>query len=187
MSLVKCPDCGNDVSTRAATCPQCGAPVANAQQSAKDEPDPSLPVDTPAYMAKSSEVSDPQARGLKQTEVLILVLTVIAVIYGLSAGYSPSGERPTTSTATIAPGREARLSMGLMFTTESALAEARDASDHKRQIVALTMAGHVIGVDPGTRVSILDSSVWNDSYKIRILEGEMIGRTGYVPRSAVTP
>ncbi|HEY8132187.1 MAG TPA: zinc-ribbon domain-containing protein, partial [Thermoanaerobaculia bacterium] len=28
MALVKCPDCGRDVSTAAATCPQCGRPMA---------------------------------------------------------------------------------------------------------------------------------------------------------------
>ncbi|MDR1855467.1 MAG: zinc-ribbon domain-containing protein [Azoarcus sp.] len=27
MALIKCPECGNDVSTEAATCPKCGAPI----------------------------------------------------------------------------------------------------------------------------------------------------------------
>ncbi len=27
MSLIKCPDCGKDVSTRDASCPHCGAPL----------------------------------------------------------------------------------------------------------------------------------------------------------------
>jgi len=27
MSLIKCPDCGNDVSDHAATCPKCGYPI----------------------------------------------------------------------------------------------------------------------------------------------------------------
>ena len=29
MALLKCPDCGRDVSTEAATCPQCGRPTAS--------------------------------------------------------------------------------------------------------------------------------------------------------------
>ena len=34
MALVKCPDCGRDVSQRAPTCPGCGAPIANAPSAA---------------------------------------------------------------------------------------------------------------------------------------------------------
>ncbi len=29
MALIRCPECGNQVSTVAASCPQCGAPVAS--------------------------------------------------------------------------------------------------------------------------------------------------------------
>lgn len=30
MSLITCPECGGDISDKAATCPHCGAPVARA-------------------------------------------------------------------------------------------------------------------------------------------------------------
>jgi RNA polymerase subunit RPABC4/transcription elongation factor Spt4 len=33
MGLVQCPDCGNEVSTRAAACPKCGGPVQATAQS----------------------------------------------------------------------------------------------------------------------------------------------------------
>ncbi len=29
MALIKCPECGNEVSTVAASCPKCGAPIAS--------------------------------------------------------------------------------------------------------------------------------------------------------------
>jgi uncharacterized OB-fold protein len=35
MALIKCPECGNQVSNTAATCPHCGAPVAAAAIEAK--------------------------------------------------------------------------------------------------------------------------------------------------------
>jgi uncharacterized membrane protein YvbJ len=35
MALIKCPECGNQVSNTAATCPHCGAPVAAAAVEAK--------------------------------------------------------------------------------------------------------------------------------------------------------
>ena len=34
MSTIQCEDCGHTVSTRAAACPACGAPVAEARQQA---------------------------------------------------------------------------------------------------------------------------------------------------------
>ena len=30
MALIKCPECGNNVSTKAVACPHCGAPIASA-------------------------------------------------------------------------------------------------------------------------------------------------------------
>lgn len=35
MSLIKCPDCGKDVSDKASACPSCGAPIAAAEHDAK--------------------------------------------------------------------------------------------------------------------------------------------------------
>jgi len=32
MSLVKCPDCGNDLSTSATACPRCGRPTAAGER-----------------------------------------------------------------------------------------------------------------------------------------------------------
>jgi uncharacterized membrane protein YvbJ len=31
MALITCPDCGNQVSSRAASCPKCGAPVQSSE------------------------------------------------------------------------------------------------------------------------------------------------------------
>jgi len=38
MPLVKCPDCGREVSTRAPTCPQCGASIASEVEKDRREP-----------------------------------------------------------------------------------------------------------------------------------------------------
>jgi len=32
MALINCPDCGNQVSDRAPTCPKCGAPIAGREE-----------------------------------------------------------------------------------------------------------------------------------------------------------
>ena len=42
MALIKCEDCGRDVSDRAPACPNCGAPVAAAEESAAKPQDVSV-------------------------------------------------------------------------------------------------------------------------------------------------
>jgi len=41
MALIKCPECNNDVSTRAGSCPKCGCPLPAEQDRTKQEPPPS--------------------------------------------------------------------------------------------------------------------------------------------------
>jgi hypothetical protein len=38
MALIKCPDCGSDVSTEAPACPKCGRPIAPVKKSSKGIP-----------------------------------------------------------------------------------------------------------------------------------------------------
>ena len=35
MALIKCPECGKQISDRAASCPNCGCPIGNAPTSIK--------------------------------------------------------------------------------------------------------------------------------------------------------
>ena len=37
-ALLKCPDCGNTVSSRATACPKCGCPVTQMQQAPENAP-----------------------------------------------------------------------------------------------------------------------------------------------------
>ena len=73
MALVKCPECGNQVSTAAASCPKCGAPIASPG------------IHTP--LATVQRTSKPlKAQGCLSTVVIFIGLAV------LGAG-SPSGNR----------------------------------------------------------------------------------------------
>ena len=47
MALIKCPECGNEVSSIAASCPKCGYPIASNFQNNIEKPQtpfPTLPV-----------------------------------------------------------------------------------------------------------------------------------------------
>lgn len=64
MSLMKCSECGKDVSTQAATCPNCGAPVVIAP----DAP----PIDKAA-----------EDRSSKQMKRILLFFAIAVIIFGI--------------------------------------------------------------------------------------------------------
>ena len=78
------------------------------------------------------------------------------------------------------------MSQQVIFLTKQAIDEARSVGDNKRALVAMAMGGQMIGVDAGTRVVIVDYE-GSGIYRIRVLEGQMIGRTGYVPKGFLGP
>lgn len=42
MALIKCPECGKEVSSRAISCPNCGCPISNTQSTATATNQPSI-------------------------------------------------------------------------------------------------------------------------------------------------
>src|ERR1019366_7228907 len=48
MALIKCPECGKDVSTRAAACPNCGYPISSTRQGLPAESTGNSPLQSPA-------------------------------------------------------------------------------------------------------------------------------------------
>jgi hypothetical protein len=85
MALMKCKECGNDVSTSASVCPKCGAPVVLAPGAAKRI-----------------------AKGVGYAFAGLIVLTVIGTIVGgkkpesAAAGYVPVGTPQPAQAATPA-------------------------------------------------------------------------------------
>jgi hypothetical protein len=53
MALIKCPECGKDVSTRAAACPNCGYPISTAQQEPSAQSSDIPPPQSPAAPAST--------------------------------------------------------------------------------------------------------------------------------------
>ena len=89
MALIKCPECGKDVSTAAANCPHCGFPlnkeVVNVEEkvTVKDNPAPINSVWVNSYKNKCNTV--------KITWTLIFVLVLIILIIVGSASFSGRG------------------------------------------------------------------------------------------------
>jgi hypothetical protein len=228
MSLVRCADCGNDVSTRALTCPRCGAPndgyaAKPSSQTPYDErftaaPDgvrrrrplgsKDQPPSRPAYFANEAaspnrariQIEQHDEGSLKTPAYLrdrqppsrkgvIVGLAILFVPLALLMVLFTPGTRPGDPSATtrnrLGVGHEAKVTQSIIFVSERALSEARDAGNNRRALAAMALGGQMIGVEVGTRVVILATAT-GDAYLVRVIEGEMTGRSGYVPRSFLT-
>src|SRR5690242_5251969 len=85
MPLIRCPDCGNDVSTRATTCPKCGAPVAalGATLGSVPSPQPKHEFewdDDPSSPAVLPRVAREEKSVLDQYFPIFLALFLVAVV-----------------------------------------------------------------------------------------------------------
>ena len=77
MALVKCPECGTEVSDKAAACPKCAYPIANPHQS----PSP--------IKVQTIEQTSKQIKLQILLSTLILLIGVVMFVFG--AGTNESG------------------------------------------------------------------------------------------------
>jgi hypothetical protein len=106
MSLVPCPECNQQVSTLAATCPHCGAPLQPAAAPAPASappPPPPPPAPTPEPVRPVAAIPEPEqpARGFPW--FLVLMAAVIVGIVLLQRKKSDGSQGPDTPAAAPAP------------------------------------------------------------------------------------
>ncbi len=77
MALIKCPDCGSDVSSAAPSCPKCGRPIAETKE------------ETPLK----------KGRGCLPVILTLLIVGVVAAIFGGHDKPTPSAESHTSPTS----------------------------------------------------------------------------------------
>lgn len=96
MALIKCPDCGTDVSSAAPTCPKCGRPIA----------------------ATKSVPQKKKTSGCAVVALALIVLVVIGAIFGHgNESSSPAGgsSEPVTATPPPAPRPVTKISADQLF------------------------------------------------------------------------
>ena len=195
MALVKCTECGNDVSTKAGACPRCGAPQADTTA-------------TPPLAAQNVAPTGPVTAAKKPSPVpgcLILIALVCGGIAAVRSCYGPTpppsppprAERQPTS----APARaslnsqeqpECRINMTgsskdvPVFPTEEGLKDYIDAYIRGGEEAAAMAfrANRGFMVPTRTRCYRVDPGVLRT--KVRILEGEQSGATGWLPTEFTT-
>lgn len=86
MALITCPECGNQVSDKAAACPKCGAPIA-----APPKPPPKVEPPDPRYNSPPPiEIYNPKqdqflTRNRGCGEVFIWAFVALLIIAGLNS------------------------------------------------------------------------------------------------------
>lgn len=76
MSIVKCPECGHDVSSKAAACPNCGAPVAQSP----------LRSDHAAPHGKHVQTIERTSKSYKTQYLLSWTIGIACIIGALASG-----------------------------------------------------------------------------------------------------
>ena len=105
MALLKCLDCGRDVSDLALSCPNCGRPVATMTESASEPPAVSATPETPAVVVSPAHIEQPKARpgcllAIVGASVLAGVLIIAALLGRESSTSGISGAPPPTAQPT---------------------------------------------------------------------------------------
>ena len=140
MALIRCPDCGSEVSDAAPACPKCGRPIA-----------PPTPVNVTVGAA-------PVQKPAKKTSgcaVVFLVAIVAFVIYAASRGDTDTAVKESTSSgAASTPAADPK---PVFSTTAQQLAD-----DYERNEVAAddAMKGHIIHVSG--RIQAIDKDFTDD-------------------------
>jgi hypothetical protein len=130
LPLIKCPDCGRDVSDLAPSCPNCGRPTALTQSPrSPTQPQPGpTPSPPPGYgggllrsNVSSLEISEPQPK-TRSFPIAGLLLGLLVVIVGAGAAYLilASNRTAAPQAAVVAPTPPARQAPTLVPTVSAA-------------------------------------------------------------------
>ncbi len=91
MALIKCPECGKEISDKAEKCPNCGYPISN-QSKAKDEYDnlysAARAFSKPKNSNKSEEKKEISSTGRMVVGIIFIVLSVFTLFQSCAAGIS---------------------------------------------------------------------------------------------------
>ena len=149
MSMIKCPECGNEVSSEAKSCPNCGKPMTK----------------------KNKHLG---------CLIGILVVIIIGIIIGLYNRSVSENYKDTTKSSSPAYNQDQIISKTLGSIDEETYSVVSNCMQKKdfdtiKKYMAL---GTVVMLDPGTKISILSTSL--SKTKAKILSGPYEGEILYL-------
>lgn len=160
MALLKCKECGNEISTKAESCPKCGAKTGPSK-------------------AGSTNIG---------CGALILGAFIVVIFAGIfSPDDSTTTSTPTSSAPSAHVGDDVVLSVSSGDVVVCVSKEAYDkfvklavAKDYLG-MGQMEVAGQLFRVPSGTKAKIIDSGF--ERRQVRIMEGASFGRAGWITES----
>ena len=156
MALIKCPECGKEISDKATSCPNCGAPVSN--QNNTGAPVSSTKVAKPVKEKKKGSC-------LKTILIVIAVLLVLGIIGNLIGG---DKENETNSENVQVDNTE---------TSQTSNAEAEPSNIEIEEPETIAEPEEILEIAPG---DLLDSYEANEVKGDAIYENKKMRITGVI-------
>ncbi len=196
MALIKCPECGHDVSTAAKSCPNCGYPIESLEIPAakKQHTEEYMPADT-------GEPETEENQNRKTIKIIILAIAAIMVItavvviniLGAQQGKDVSGAAPAIEDIqTEEPTKPAETPLPhISWTKQFYVDEFNDPTSESY------VRGHFVGAfsntaTSGSRLDVYffvdhDLNTQSDSFRIRLIEyGQYVVNYNTTDKSHVT-
>lgn len=176
MALTTCSECQGRISTEAASCPHCGAP---------------MPARTDDATQAAAHIDIAPARGGNGKVIAVLViggLVFLAILVGKFFGSSDS-------TTSVRPAAQDQRNLASLVGTDCSVADmasmAPDAAtayemakaiakDDRSNAVALLASGKITPIEGGGKARVIDSDWTKSALKVRITSGRFLGREGWV-------
>lgn len=150
MALIKCPECGKEISDKAAACPNCGYPIASEKQG--DNPQLSPVSGARDYAPQEMKAKKPLKKGDKIL-ISIFAAACILIVIGISIAVNNNGDTSPTKN----DQKE-----GSIASKED---ETQEATKEPEKI-------NYTAIDVSTLMNALDANAMNasDTYKEKYLE-----------------
>jgi hypothetical protein len=160
MAIIKCTDCGNDVSSKARSCPKCGAPV--------------LPPNL-----KPPVSAAPSAEPMSDASKIAIGIVAVLIALVLFAEHAPNATDKSAGNATSVPavdlGKPVYTREGAVVCPASILADHRVGHDLKAATdAAVTILGKAKAVEAA------GCELWRDGIELHVSKNSSLENT-WVP------
>jgi len=190
--LIQCPECKQQISEQAASCPKCGRPVSDGDRER-------------AKAAAETLQKTTTGCGIGCLALVVLVIIIGAIggretpgprqpnnheaDTGAPAGRAAPSEAERPEAPTVAPNvgdgsylrlpdSDAEVVLAVDLDAFDEFVKASVATD-KYGIAELMLAGRIFSVASGTRVLVIETKLFKN--RVRIVEGPETGQAGWVP------
>lgn len=134
MALIKCPECGKEISDKAASCPKCGFPIQNVPQNTPNPPTPPDAEEAPKKRANGKRIAM-----ISVAAVALVAVIAAAAVYLSGAGVRNAEKAADAAVTAVENYMQSAIDSGVLLSDEAQTA-AKDAAlaDYAAALVSLS-------------------------------------------------